>query len=179
MGRRQVGRQAYATSSRNLAFVHARLASLLGLYLPILPPIFTTPPFMRRQHSAPLPPSAGAFRLWCQEQMRELTGRPDVTLCEFLLTVESNSELAEYCTLYLGSSPGVSWRGEGVGAEPVGRWPGQAWGGASAGFGIGKKGCGLDAAVLPSAKVPRLGTWGFAPRDGSKLAACSAAGARI
>ncbi len=39
--------------------------------------------------------------------MRELTGSADVTLCEFLLTVESNSELAEYCTLYLGSSPAV------------------------------------------------------------------------
>lgn len=42
--------------------------------------------------------------------MRELTGSADVTLCEFLLTVESNSELAEYCTLYLGSSPAVSRR---------------------------------------------------------------------
>ncbi|KAL4426106.1 hypothetical protein ABPG77_002692 [Micractinium sp. CCAP 211/92] len=51
---------------------------------------------------------AGAFRVWCQEQMRELTGSADVTLCEFLLTVESNSELAEYCTLYLGSSPAVA-----------------------------------------------------------------------
>jgi hypothetical protein len=40
--------------------------------------------------------------------MQELTGSPDVALCEFLLTVEANSELAEYCTLYLGSSPAVS-----------------------------------------------------------------------
>lgn len=61
----------------------------------------------------PALPSAGAFRVWCQEQMRELTGSADVTLCEFLLTVESNSELAEYCTLYLGSSPAVSQGGRG------------------------------------------------------------------
>jgi hypothetical protein len=40
--------------------------------------------------------------------MQELTGTPDTTLCEFLLTVESNSELAEYCTLYLGNAPAVS-----------------------------------------------------------------------
>lgn len=39
--------------------------------------------------------------------MRGLTGSADVTLCEFLLTVESNSEVAEYCTLYLGNSPAV------------------------------------------------------------------------
>lgn len=47
--------------------------------------------------------------------MRGLTGSPDVTLCEFLLTVESNSELAEYCTLYLGNSPAVrGGRGGGL-----------------------------------------------------------------
>lgn len=47
--------------------------------------------------------------------MRGLTGSPDVTLCEFLLTVESNSELAEYCTLYLGNSPAVRGAGRRVG----------------------------------------------------------------
>lgn len=56
----------------------------------------------------PAPRPAGAFRAWCAEQMQGLTGSPDVTLCEFLLAVESNSEVAEYCTLYLGNSPAVS-----------------------------------------------------------------------
>ena len=40
--------------------------------------------------------------------MRALTGSDDVTLCEFLLTVVANSEVAEYITLYMGSSPAVS-----------------------------------------------------------------------
>jgi cell wall-associated NlpC family hydrolase len=40
--------------------------------------------------------------------MRGLTGSADITLCEFLLTVESNSEVAEYCTLYLGNNPAVA-----------------------------------------------------------------------
>jgi hypothetical protein len=56
--------------------------------------------------------------------MRELTGSPDVSLPEFLLTVESNSELAEYCTLYLGSTPAVGgWVGGGGGVVVVaGAW---------------------------------------------------------
>jgi hypothetical protein len=54
------------------------------------------------------PLSAGAFREWCAQQMRALSGSDDVTLCEFLLTVEANSEVAEYITMYLGSSPAVS-----------------------------------------------------------------------
>lgn len=41
--------------------------------------------------------------------MRALSGSDDVTLCEFLLTVEANSEVAEYITLYLGASPEVGW----------------------------------------------------------------------
>ena len=58
--------------------------------------------------------------------MRGLTGSADVALCEFLLTVESISELAEYCSLYLGNSPAVSeWLWVGgcgwVGSSPVWR----------------------------------------------------------
>lgn len=69
-------------------------------------------------------PAAGAFRAWCAERMRELTGSPDVSLPEFLLTVESNSELAEYCTLYLGSTPAVGgWVGGWLGVVVVaGAW---------------------------------------------------------
>jgi hypothetical protein len=45
------------------------------------------------------------FRSWCVEQMQDLTGSTDVTLCEFLMTVESNSEVAEYVSTYLGATP--------------------------------------------------------------------------
>ncbi len=48
---------------------------------------------------------SGPFRSWCVEQMQELTGSTDVTLCEFLMTVESNSEVAEYVSTYLGATP--------------------------------------------------------------------------
>ena len=46
----------------------------------------------------------GEFRSWCMEQMKTLTGSEDVTLCEFLMTVESNSEVADYVAAYLGAT---------------------------------------------------------------------------
>ncbi|KDD72053.1 hypothetical protein H632_c3941p0 [Helicosporidium sp. ATCC 50920] len=50
----------------------------------------------------------GPFRAWCEGQLSLLGGRADISLCEFLLTVGSNSEVAEYITAYLGASPAVS-----------------------------------------------------------------------
>lgn len=41
---------------------------------------------------------------------------PDLALCEFLMTVDSNSEAAEYLTLYLGKT------------EAVREFGGEAWG---------------------------------------------------
>lgn len=121
------------------------------------------------------PRCAGAFRGWCQEQMRELTGSADVTLCEFLLTVESNSELAEYCTLYLGSSPGVSrqagWpaakHGQGRPAMP---WASTAAGGGSACRMGRPRHCtarmapGLRGACIPAGAGRRRLPMGDAPR---------------
>ncbi|WPT17711.1 hypothetical protein PSENEW3_00005713 [Picochlorum sp. SENEW3] len=49
-------------------------------------------------------PLTGEFRTWCMEQMKTLTGSEDVTLCEFLMTVESNSEVADYVAAYLGAT---------------------------------------------------------------------------
>lgn len=49
-------------------------------------------------------PLTGEFRSWCMEQMKTLTGSEDVTLCEFLMTVESNSEVADYVAAYLGAT---------------------------------------------------------------------------
>ena len=48
------------------------------------------------------------FTVWCQDQMRKLTGSDDITLCEFLMTVDSNSEVADYVAAYLGTAPGAA-----------------------------------------------------------------------
>mmetsp|Transcript_3688 Transcript_3688/g.10614 ORF Transcript_3688/g.10614 Transcript_3688/m.10614 type:complete len:1238 (-) Transcript_3688:60-3773(-) len=44
-----------------------------------------------------------AFIEWCREQMQELTGKPDLTLIEFLLSVTTNGEVADYTAMYLGN----------------------------------------------------------------------------
>jgi flagellar biosynthesis component FlhA len=48
------------------------------------------------------------FTAWCQDQMKNLTGSDDITLCEFLMTVDSNSEVADYVAAYLGTAPGAA-----------------------------------------------------------------------
>lgn len=48
--------------------------------------------------------SAG-FVSWCRGKMVELQGSGDLTLCEFLVTLGSNVEVADYVTLYLGNTP--------------------------------------------------------------------------
>jgi hypothetical protein len=50
----------------------------------------------------------GDFRAWCSQQMESLTGSPEVTLCEFLMGVESNSEIADYVRMYLGTGAPVA-----------------------------------------------------------------------
>jgi len=50
----------------------------------------------------------GDFREWCSQQMKSLTGSDEVTLCEFLMGVESNSEIADYIRMYLGSTAAVA-----------------------------------------------------------------------
>ena len=51
---------------------------------------------------------SGDFREWCSQQMMSLTGSAEVTLCEFLMGVESNSEIADYVGMYLGTSAAVA-----------------------------------------------------------------------
>ena len=51
---------------------------------------------------------SGDFRDWCSQQMQSLTGSDEVTLCEFLMGVESNSEIADYVGMYLGTSAAVA-----------------------------------------------------------------------
>lgn len=52
--------------------------------------------------------NTGALRAWCAEQMLELTGEADVTLCEVVMDVESNSEAVQCITTNLGSTPAVA-----------------------------------------------------------------------
>lgn len=55
---------------------------------------------------APLSPE---FASWCKAQLRALrNGDDDLTLVQFLMTVGSNAEVAEYLTEYLGRTPAVS-----------------------------------------------------------------------
>ena len=51
---------------------------------------------------------SGDFRDWCSQQMQSITGSSEVTLCEFLMGVESNSEIADYVRMYLGTSAAVA-----------------------------------------------------------------------
>lgn len=51
---------------------------------------------------------SGQFRSWCADQMEKLAGNRDLTLCEFLMSVESNSEVAEYVATYLGENPSAA-----------------------------------------------------------------------
>jgi len=69
--------------------------------------IAAAPPVAVIEDDAPSEGSAlsAAFRVWCADQMEKLIGSRDVTLCEFLMTVESNSEVAEYVATYLGGTP--------------------------------------------------------------------------
>lgn len=68
-------------------------------------PAFQIPEMQAAEEGHPL---VGDFRAWCAEQMAVLTGSTDVTLCEFLMTVESNSEIADYVAAYLGTKPAAA-----------------------------------------------------------------------
>ena len=48
------------------------------------------------------------FRDWCRSQLLDLTGSTDLALIEFLMTLASRSEVAEYVQLYLGTSERVA-----------------------------------------------------------------------
>ncbi|GAB4819102.1 hypothetical protein N2152v2_006148 [Parachlorella kessleri] len=101
----------------------------------------------------------GPFREWCTQQMRTLSGSDDVTLCEFLLTVEANSEVAEYITMYLGASPAASR----FSAEFMKRKLAEAAGAGKAKSKKGKaKGSTAAAAASTGSKasaVPSLAGW--------------------
>lgn len=49
------------------------------------------------------------FANWCKIQLRKLrNGEDDLTLVQYLMTVPSNTEIAEYMTEYLGKTAAVS-----------------------------------------------------------------------
>jgi hypothetical protein len=45
---------------------------------------------------------------WCMEQMRGLTGSDDVTLANFLFSLQDDNEVESYLSMYLGVSDAVS-----------------------------------------------------------------------
>lgn len=49
-----------------------------------------------------------ALESWCKEQMKKLNGSEDLTLVAFCMTLSDPSEIKQYLTAYLGSSPQVS-----------------------------------------------------------------------
>jgi len=53
-------------------------------------------------------PMTPEFRDWCESQMSKLTGDDDLTLIEFLMSLDSSGEIAEYIKTYLGATPVVS-----------------------------------------------------------------------
>ncbi|GIL80796.1 hypothetical protein Vretimale_9093 [Volvox reticuliferus] len=48
------------------------------------------------------------FRNWCRAKMVEFFGNDDLSLVHFLLSVNSRSEVADYCQMYMRGKPNVS-----------------------------------------------------------------------
>jgi len=48
------------------------------------------------------------FRDWCAREMVKFFDSPDLSLIEFLMTLASRSEVAEYCAMYMSGKQGVS-----------------------------------------------------------------------
>lgn len=48
------------------------------------------------------------FRDWCHAELLDITGSSDLSLVEFLMTLASRSEVAEYIQLYLGQSERIA-----------------------------------------------------------------------
>lgn len=48
-----------------------------------------------------------AFRLWCEAQMKQLTGSDDMTLLDFCMALPTSLEAGEYLTRYLGNKADV------------------------------------------------------------------------
>ena len=49
-----------------------------------------------------------AFEKWCKDQMEKLNGTDDLTLVSFCMTLNDASEIRQYLTAYLGSTPQVN-----------------------------------------------------------------------
>ena len=49
-----------------------------------------------------------ALEKWCKEQMMKLNGTDDLTLVGFCMTLTDPSEIRQYLTAYLGTSPQVN-----------------------------------------------------------------------
>ena len=49
-----------------------------------------------------------ALEKWCQDQMMKLNGTDDLTLVSFCMTLSNASEIRQYLTAYLGSTPQIN-----------------------------------------------------------------------
>ena len=49
-----------------------------------------------------------ALEKWCQDQMMKLNGTDDLTLVSFCMTLNNASEIRQYLTAYLGSTPQIN-----------------------------------------------------------------------
>ena len=48
------------------------------------------------------------MKAWCKGEMRKLTNSDDLTLLEFCYSLQSDGEIKEYLSMYLGGSPSVN-----------------------------------------------------------------------
>ncbi|KAH8075164.1 hypothetical protein JL721_1159 [Aureococcus anophagefferens] len=49
-----------------------------------------------------------ALQTWCKTQLKKINGSDDITLIQFCMTLTDNSEIRQYLSMYLGSTPQVA-----------------------------------------------------------------------
>lgn len=67
------------------------------------------------QPARPMAPALGSgsaatntFEGWCKAQLKKITGSDDLTLIQFCMTLDDTSEIRQYLSMYLGSTPQVA-----------------------------------------------------------------------
>ena len=68
-------------------------------------------PVLRRRAKPRSPPVVSdpkALETWSKTQLKKITGSDDLTLVHFCMTLADSSEIRQYLSLYLGSTPQVA-----------------------------------------------------------------------
>jgi hypothetical protein len=69
-----------------------------------------------------------ALEIWCKAQMTKINGSDDLTLVSFCMTLNDPSEIRQYLTAYLGSSPQVSsFAAEFINKRGLGKTQQEEW----------------------------------------------------